>query len=789
MLPGLGRDGMIDGRDRRSGPADPGICRARREGTRAPPVPRGSRAPPGHRPIGTAGRRVRAFRPSRSAPALADCDGASETAPGGRHGEAPGDHHRGGGAGLPQLQHPLPQRRGLRGRGLHRRPDPRHRRPPLPGGAGRPPLPAGHPHLRRGGPPPPHRGPRRRRVRLLLQRRLLQLRDAPQRGGPGRRRHVHPARPAGHPTGLHQAGRLGVRGAHRVRQEPDGAPGHRGPHGPRAARWWRCAIPCPTATWRRRRCSASPPWTTWNGTTAPSRRWRSTSRTSCGATSSTPGWTTRPSSERPSRTRTAATSSCGTAGNNDFSFYRPDLAITVVDPHRPGHEIGYYPGEVNLRTADVVVINKIDSADPAGVATVRANIAAVNPRAAWSRPTRPCAWTTPRVVAGQAGAGGGGRAHPHPRRHEDRGGDGGGAALRGRRPGRPPALPGGEPPETFATYPGIGTLLPGHGLRGGATGRPGGHHRRHPGRRRGHRHPHRPGPRSSASTSPTPGSTTTCEEIGTPNLAGIRRGVPHPARDSGSPIPRRTPCPTTSTTRPPSARRLRPGRGRRGRRPGAPVAGCPGWDVAELVWHITEVHYFWAEIVAGRLHDPERVPPLERPEGFPALLARFRAGVEHLAAVLAAADPAAPVWTWARQKDAAFVIRHQAQETAVHRWDAEQAAGRAFAIEPALAADSIDEFFEHTAARREGAEAVGGTVHLHATDGVRGVDHHRGRRRGAPGGAAGHARATPPCAAPPRTCSSSSTGASAPGRWRTFGDAGRAGALPGPHRPGLTATG
>jgi predicted GTPase len=68
-------------------------------------------------------------------------------------------------------------------------------------------------------------------------------------------------------------------------------------------------------------------------------------------------------------------------GNNDFSFYKADLAITVVDPHRPGHELSYYPGEVNLRTSDVVVINKIDSADLAGIETVRANIAKVNPSA------------------------------------------------------------------------------------------------------------------------------------------------------------------------------------------------------------------------------------------------------------------------------------------------------------------------------------------------------------------------------------------------------------------------
>ncbi|MCJ7621795.1 MAG: cyclic 2,3-diphosphoglycerate synthase [Anaerolineae bacterium] len=68
-------------------------------------------------------------------------------------------------------------------------------------------------------------------------------------------------------------------------------------------------------------------------------------------------------------------------GNNDFSFYEPDLNVTVVDPHRPGHELRYYPGEVTLRVADVVVINKIDSADYAGIETVRKNIAAVNPDA------------------------------------------------------------------------------------------------------------------------------------------------------------------------------------------------------------------------------------------------------------------------------------------------------------------------------------------------------------------------------------------------------------------------
>jgi predicted GTPase len=68
-------------------------------------------------------------------------------------------------------------------------------------------------------------------------------------------------------------------------------------------------------------------------------------------------------------------------GNNDFPFYKPDLMITVTDPHRAGHELKYYPGEVTLRLADVVVINKIDSASPESIQVVRESIEKVNPKA------------------------------------------------------------------------------------------------------------------------------------------------------------------------------------------------------------------------------------------------------------------------------------------------------------------------------------------------------------------------------------------------------------------------
>ena len=68
-------------------------------------------------------------------------------------------------------------------------------------------------------------------------------------------------------------------------------------------------------------------------------------------------------------------------GNNDFSFYEADLSLTIVDPHRPGHELSYYPGEVSLRLADIAIINKIDSASQENIAKVKENIKAVNPNA------------------------------------------------------------------------------------------------------------------------------------------------------------------------------------------------------------------------------------------------------------------------------------------------------------------------------------------------------------------------------------------------------------------------
>jgi len=88
-------------------------------------------------------------------------------------------------------------------------------------------------------------------------------------------------------------------------------------------------------------------------------------------------------------------------GNNDMSFYKPDLHIVVADPHRPGHEVAYHPGEANLRMADVVVINKVDTADPANVATVRKNVKRLNPDAIIIEAASPITVDKPELIKGK----------------------------------------------------------------------------------------------------------------------------------------------------------------------------------------------------------------------------------------------------------------------------------------------------------------------------------------------------------------------------------------------------
>jgi predicted GTPase len=88
-------------------------------------------------------------------------------------------------------------------------------------------------------------------------------------------------------------------------------------------------------------------------------------------------------------------------GNNDLPFYKPDLLIVIADPHRPGHEVSYHPGEANLRLADVVVINKVDTAGPEGVAEIREHISEVNGDAVVIEAASPIFVEEPQDVRGK----------------------------------------------------------------------------------------------------------------------------------------------------------------------------------------------------------------------------------------------------------------------------------------------------------------------------------------------------------------------------------------------------
>jgi len=88
-------------------------------------------------------------------------------------------------------------------------------------------------------------------------------------------------------------------------------------------------------------------------------------------------------------------------GNNDFPFYKPDLTICVADPHRPGAEVSYYPGEVMARIADAIVINKIDTADNGNIQIVRDNIAKINPNALVIDGASPVTVDKPELIRGK----------------------------------------------------------------------------------------------------------------------------------------------------------------------------------------------------------------------------------------------------------------------------------------------------------------------------------------------------------------------------------------------------
>lgn len=150
-------------------------------------------------------------------------------------------------------------------------------------------------------------------------------------------------------------------------------------------------------------------------------------------------------------------------GNNDMPFYKSDLQIVVVDPLRPGHEIAYYPGEVNVRMADVIVVNKIDSAYPEDIEEVLENCRAINPKAQYVLAASSIIVDNPELIKGKnvlVIEDGPTLTHGEM--------DHGAGTVAARRYGAadfvdPRPFVVGKIAETFEIYPEIGILLPAMG--------------------------------------------------------------------------------------------------------------------------------------------------------------------------------------------------------------------------------------------------------------------------------------------------------------------------------------
>ncbi len=128
--------------------------------------------------------------------------------------------------------------------------------------------------------------------------------------------------------------------------------------------------------------------------------------------------------------------------------------------------------------------------------------------------------------------------------------------------------------------------------------------------------------------------------------------------------------------------------------PGAKVPSCPDWNAADLLWHLTEVQWFWGSIVGKALSDPgaaEADKP-ERPDDYAALLDLQRRSTDRLLAAVSAGDDSDPMWTWLDDDQTrGFTRRRQAHEALIHRLDAEQVVGEVTPLDARLATDGVDE--------------------------------------------------------------------------------------------------
>ncbi len=131
--------------------------------------------------------------------------------------------------------------------------------------------------------------------------------------------------------------------------------------------------------------------------------------------------------------------------------------------------------------------------------------------------------------------------------------------------------------------------------------------------------------------------------------------------------------------------------------PAMPVPTCPDWTAADLVWHLTEVQWFWGSIASGPILDAKEVERADadkpvRPQDYHELLALFGTSRERLATAIADGPDDTPLWSWAAEQTLGFTRRRQAHEALIHRVDAELTAGIPVQpLDPALAADGVDE--------------------------------------------------------------------------------------------------
>jgi uncharacterized protein (TIGR03083 family) len=154
------------------------------------------------------------------------------------------------------------------------------------------------------------------------------------------------------------------------------------------------------------------------------------------------------------------------------------------------------------------------------------------------------------------------------------------------------------------------------------------------------------------------------------------------------------------------------------------VPSRPDWTIVDLVWHLGEVHWFWASDVELRAGDPSEVEAHKpsRPDRYEGVVSWGRSQLDRLLDVLAATPDDIPVWTWSLDefdRTVGFIRRHEVQETAIHRWDLQDAAttGDPDPIEAEAASDSIDEFLRVTVPLGVNpSKPLRGTVHLHCTD-------------------------------------------------------------------------